>query len=204
MNLEKNYDKCLVGISTFNVKALKPIALISPSNKKVYEGLDVKRNGIRFKWHSVEEISSSRLVISRDKAGKIIVYKKNNPNSESHFVIPNPETNRDVDWGYRHFRNHIINACSAIFLHNLGRRFYYKNKMNAQQHRLLFLLKLADELQDWDRPGNSTRKIYSAKDFSIKVRGQRIDLVVPKGQLKHFKKIRKFFSGIKIKLPGDR
>lgn len=68
-------------------------------------------------------------------------------------------------WSYKNFTTYIINAAGSIFLHNLdtskiGRSF------NKNEHPLAFLLKLSDELQDWERI-NQDEQYFSASHYAI-------------------------------------
>lgn len=141
-------------------------------------------------------ILSSMLIIKQID----ILYNRFNPQR----ILNLPPQVGQPDWSQMHFYEHIVNACSAIFLHNLEDRFYHRNKLNISNQPLPFLMKLSDELQDWDRPGNSKRKMYTAKEYNISVYRKRINLYIPKDRSEHFRKIRDFFSGIKISLPEDR
>jgi len=69
----------LIGETTFKVRILKPINLTSPKNGTVISGLDALKKGIMFNWNSEEDLKSSNLIISKDKHGKDIVVKKENP-----------------------------------------------------------------------------------------------------------------------------
>lgn len=74
-----------IGETTFKVRTLKPITLNSPKNEQIFSGLDALRSGIPVEWYSEEELRSSLLYVSKDKAGRNIVYRKTNP--ESYDVI---------------------------------------------------------------------------------------------------------------------
>lgn len=73
------------------------------------------------------------------------LYQKKNPERKIGSLIID-----GFDWNHENFENHIVPACSAIYLHNL-KDDAFKN-IEKNRAPLPYLLKLCDELQDWDRP----------------------------------------------------
>lgn len=68
-----------------------------------------------------------------------LMYQKHNPERRYN----------SSDWGQEYFETDVVSACSTIFLHNLSDDAFEKiNKIKAP---LPYLLKLSDELQNWDR-----------------------------------------------------
>ena len=68
-----------------------------------------------------------------------LMYQKNN--SERKY--------NDSNWSQEYFETDVVSACSAIFLHNL-RDDAFEN-IDKTKASLAYLLKLSDELQNWDR-----------------------------------------------------
>ena len=68
-----------------------------------------------------------------------LMYQKHNPERKYN----------DSDWSQEYFETDVVSACSAIFLHNL-RDDAFEN-IDKTKASLAYLLKLSDELQNWDR-----------------------------------------------------
>ena len=60
-----------------------------------------------------------------------------------------------ISWNQKYFDGPIVNACSAIFLHNLPGSKFSLQKINRQVAPTAFLLKLCDSLQEWERPSKN-------------------------------------------------
>ena len=56
----------LLGRYSFNLRVLKPITLSAPSEKTVFEGLDVVMNPPDMVWNSIDELNESELLIYKD------------------------------------------------------------------------------------------------------------------------------------------
>ncbi len=125
-----------------------------------------------------------------------MIYRHYNPNFALYI-----DSIDGVDYSYRHFKRHIINAASAIFLHNIDRDNFNTLRLNFDNrlHVIPALLKLADELQDWERP-SAERPVYSAREFSIQASAtpKRLTVEVPRDRVKYFEWLSDFFSGIDI------
>ncbi len=75
------------------------------------------------------------------------LYAKSNPGREHRrLVIDN------VDWNQDWFDIDNVSACAAIFLHNLEIDCFKTPRIHPERARVAFLLRLADTLQEWDRP----------------------------------------------------
>ncbi len=123
-------------------------------------GIDV-RSGTEYKTMTESGridhgIISSLLVLYIISA----LYRKNNPRL---FEV---ELVGSRDWGTKCYREQILPACAAIFLHNLSEDKFANNKIDISKAPLAFLLKLTDEFQDWERPGSKAGK-FSAEDYGI-------------------------------------
>jgi len=57
-----------------------------------------------------------------------------------------------ADWNQHNFEGEVIPSCSAIFIHNLHSKCFVDAKIDRAKAPLAFLLRLTDNLQDWDRP----------------------------------------------------
>ena len=71
--------------------------------------------------------------------------------------------------------------CSAIFLHNLK-----ENNSKFKKFKLAYLLKLSDELQDWERP-NGDGKYNNYKDYNIDVDENKIKIIIKNKRLNKIK-----------------
>lgn len=92
-----------------------------------------------------------------------VLYKANNPEREHR------RTNGGgADWDQTIFDEHIVPACSAIFIHHLDPKHFEKSKIDARIAPAAFLLKLADTLQEWERPSRD-HPGYAADKFGIEV-----------------------------------
>lgn len=86
-----------------------------------------------------------------------LMYQKHNPKRKYN----------DSDWSQEYFETDVVSACSAIFLHNLGAdAFENIDKIKAP---LPYLLKLSDELQEWDRPKKKMPEGDSPENYDIQV-----------------------------------
>lgn len=93
-------------------------------------------------------------------------YQEHNPQRKRQSV-----TVGNSDWNQKYFENDIVSACSAIFLHNLPNAF---EKINKNKAPLPYLLKLCDELQNWDRPNQNTDRKDSPENYDISIQNGRI------------------------------
>ncbi len=130
--------------------------------KRIYEwGLNVN---VRKRYN--DKVSSNEVCHGMLSALTVLylvdlMYQKNNPQRID-----------DYDWKQKDFENHIVSACSAIFLHNLSDDAF--EKMNRIKAPLPYLLKLCDELQTWDRPDQKTECLFSWNKVQGKDKGRFI------------------------------
>lgn len=80
----------------------------------------------------------------------------------------------DVDWDRAWFDDHVVPACTAIFLHNLEARRLAGTPVRADQAPVAFLLRLADTLQEWERPSEREPHGHSPDLFDIDVSGDTL------------------------------
>ena len=73
------------------------------------------------------------------------------------------------------FNNHVVSACSAIYIHNLPLKCF-KNKITRKSAPVAFLLRLSDCLQEWGRPSGENINGLSPNDFYIEFNGS--DLIL--------------------------
>jgi hypothetical protein len=76
------------------------------------------------------------------------LYQKNNPMREYNSLL----SDGGVNWDQMNFECDIVPACAAVFIHNLSGDYFLDNKIVAKKAPLVFLLKLSDSLQNWERP----------------------------------------------------
>jgi hypothetical protein len=154
----KNFEKL-----TNNKNALEYI------QKRVYEwGLDVN---VQKRYD--DKISSNEICHGMLSALTVLylidlMYQKNNPQRKRQTVYDADYS----DWNQQNFENHIVSACSAIFLHNLSDDAF--EKIDKNKAPLPYLLKLCDELQTWDRPNQNTPIGDSPENYDISIKNNKI------------------------------
>jgi hypothetical protein len=74
---------------------------------------------------------------------------------------------KSVNFNQKYFERDIVSACSAIFVHALPISHFAKNKIDRSKAPLAFLLKLADALQEWERPSLENQNAYAPACFTI-------------------------------------
>ncbi|MCG7847634.1 MAG: hypothetical protein MIO93_00440, partial [ANME-2 cluster archaeon] len=72
--------------------------------------------------------------------------------------------------------------CSAIFLHNLSDDAF--TKISKNKAPLPYLLKLCDELQNWDRPDNNMLDGDSPENYNISIQNGVLCFEVKDGSIK--------------------
>ena len=76
------------------------------------------------------------------------LYERYNPNRACIDIYDDID---HANWNQHFFETDVISACAAIYIHNLPSSCF-RQKLNRNKAPLAFLLKLADCLQDWERP----------------------------------------------------
>jgi len=92
------------------------------------------------------------------------LYQEKNPSGEHDQIL----SEDGVDWNQKYFEEDILPACSAMFVHGLDKSCFEKSKIKLSKAPLVFLLKLSDSLQEWDRSLNRRQKFPSTL-FDIEV-----------------------------------
>jgi hypothetical protein len=93
-----------------------------------------------------------------------MMYEKNNPgrrHEDIRAVMPY------LSWNQQYFERDIVSACAAIFIHNLPPRCFLNAKISRENSPLAFLLRLSDELQDWERPSRQNPDGEPSTNFDI-------------------------------------
>lgn len=78
-----------------------------------------------------------------------LLYQKNNPDRTN----DTSKLGGYYKWKQEYFEEDVVSACSAIFIHNLPKKYFVNNKVDINNAPLAYLLILSDSLQDWNRPG---------------------------------------------------
>lgn len=185
--------KNIEGVDNFNiiVQNLVPKNVEKLTNKK--NAFDYIQNQIR-KWGlgvNVQKkydtmISSNKICHGMFSALTVLhlidsMYQKHNPERVEEY-----KPAEDSDWNQEYFENDVVPACSAIFLHNLDKDAF--DKIDKNEAPLPYLLKLCDELQNWDRPGGK-RKSEPSENYGISIEdGNLIFYVKDKAKIKDIKK----------------
>ena len=94
------------------------------------------------------------------------MYQKHNPKRVEEYIFAD-----DSDWNQKHFKDDVVPACSAIFLHNLDDDAF--DKIDKKKASLPYLLKLCDELQNWDRL-NGEGKSEPSENYGISIEDGKI------------------------------
>jgi len=90
--------------------------------------------------------------------------------------VYNDVTDNGIDWNQYYFEKDIIPACTAIFLHNLPKTCFTQSKIEISKAPLAFLLKLADTLQEWERPSKDHPHGFPSSAFDIKIENHKLFL----------------------------
>ena len=110
-----------------------------------------------------------------------LMYEKNNP-ERKHLDYSG--------WTQENFENDVLPACLAIYLHNLEPTGFFDGMKG--KFKLGYLLKLCDELQNWDRPNNKNPNGDSPENYDIEVSNNKLIFKVKTDELKD-----KIFENIK-------
>lgn len=103
-----------------------------------------------------------------------MMYQKKNPHREYQRIR---DADPNIGWNQKYFDGPILNACSAIFLHNLPASSFYTQKINRRKAPTAFLLKLCDSLQEWDRPSKENPSGEPASKFDISISSKGLELI---------------------------
>jgi hypothetical protein len=101
-------------------------------------------------------------------------------------------------WDRSDFREDVVGVCASIFLHSLRINDFGATKLARNRHALPFLLRLTDELQDWDRPGGAKTSERSATEYAISIRAGALNFSVPPDRVNGLREAMACFDGIDI------
>lgn len=159
-------------------------------------GIDVEKY---YGWLK-EENKTDHGIISALAQLKVIdaLYYDVNHNRESRTIYLN-----DLNFNPDIFKKDIVNACSALFVHNIDIDYDgFSNKISFDTAPLAFLLFLCDTFQEYDRYSEN-RTVYSGNDFNIICNCDSISLCVPEDlESKIFNTLHKRLSGLKVTVNG--
>jgi hypothetical protein len=93
-----------------------------------------------------------------------LMYQRYNPRRE---YIDTYADYTNINWNQINFETEIVPACSAIYIHNLPVDRFNNSKLDPAISPLPFLLKLADTLQEWERPSLDNITGFPADEFDI-------------------------------------
>lgn len=102
------------------------------------------------------------------------IYQKHNPerkNGEFNVFVKIDQKSFFLNCSQDVFDNDITDICAAIFVHNLDKKCFSGKKIdiNVKEAKLAFLLKLSDELQDWNRTVFKNNLSNSSELYDINV-----------------------------------
>jgi len=92
-----------------------------------------------------------------------MMYQKYNPR-RAYVDIYDPP---GVNWNQSYFKNDVVPACAAVFVHNLPARCFRSAPLDRNRAALPYLLRLSDCLQDWERPSANDHTGLPDGDFDI-------------------------------------
>lgn len=101
------------------------------------------------------------------------------------------------NWNYEIFENQIVNSCASVFIHNLPSELFQYDKINKMRHTLPFILRLSDELQDWERI-TKDNSYCSGELYSISINDGTISFSVPASRRDKIKNSLNCFDGQEI------
>ena len=81
----------------------------------------------------------------------------------------------ELDFNEEYFENDVVSACSAIFIHNLPKEAFKDSKIDCSIAPLPFLLRLSDNLQQWERPSLDDPQGIPASLFDFAVENGKIE-----------------------------
>jgi len=102
------------------------------------------------------------------------LYNKNNREKNRHDIVVD-----NFNFNYTFFENDLLNACTAIFLHNFK---LITPRMTMKYSRCAYLLKLCDALQNWSRPKNMDLSSVSPNNYSILIQNNQLYFTAPKSE----------------------
>jgi hypothetical protein len=98
-----------------------------------------------------------------------LLYAKGNPERVHELKVVN-----GIDWNQKWFETDNISACAAVFLHNLDPNKIKMSRLSRHKAPVAYLLRLADTLQEWDRPSGKLPNGLPPDIFKLDVSGPEI------------------------------
>jgi hypothetical protein len=134
------------------------------------------------------------------------LYYHVNPNREYRDINLN-----GLNFNQQNFDVDIVNACSALFIHNIDLDYDgFSDKISFDIAPLAFLLFLCDTFQEYDRYSEKIAEkeeeesVYSGDDFNIVCTHNSISLSVPKNlERKVYNSLSKRLSGLMVTVNGE-
>lgn len=83
----------------------------------------------------------------------------------------------DINFNQIYFERDVVSACSAIYVHNLPYKWFVNAKIDRKKAPVAFLLKLADTLQEWERPTKDSRSGFLASQFDIWISDKTLEFL---------------------------
>ena len=130
---------------------------------------------VRKEYHSMQDGRPCHGMYSALAALFVLdmMYQKKNPLREYRDIRGDEPY---LSWNQKYFEGTILNACSAIFLHNLPTSYFSLQKINRHNAPTAFLLKLCDSLQEWERPSKNNQAGEPASNFDITITTRGLEL----------------------------
>ena len=105
------------------------------------------------------------------------VYQKYNPerkNGDCNVFVKIEQDTIFLNCSQDVFDEDITNVCAAIFIHNLDEKCFENKKIEMKNAKLAYLLKLSDELQDWNRTVFENHASNPSELFDITIRNSKL------------------------------
>ena len=104
-----------------------------------------------------------------------LLYQKFNEKREYKdvFMRRRPQAG-DINFNQKYFETDVVSACSAIFIHNLPKKWFANARIHRSNAPVAFLLKLSDSLQIWERPSKENPTGFSATKFNIAIENNQL------------------------------
>lgn len=118
--------------------------------------------------------------------------------------IGSMESLSDLNFNPMNLKIDIVDACSALFIHNIDIKYDgFSNKISFDTAPLAFLLFLCDTFQEYDRYSEK-RDVYSGNEFNIVCNPNSISLCVPESLKSEMcETLSKRLSGLMVTVNGE-
>ncbi|MCF8011585.1 MAG: hypothetical protein K9L17_08945 [Clostridiales bacterium] len=106
-----------------------------------------------------------------------------------------------LNWDLGNYYKDVVDACTAIFLHNLKDKELGRCKICFDKAPLAFLLKLSDVFQDWERPSFEKPKGIPSTEYWYEISDSQIIYYVKnKERCKEIQKETEVLEGFSVKV----